>query len=149
MWTFRVAASPHRVLARRRLVQGVLGDEPPGGVVRGRQESRRRPPRGPRLFRVGRRACEGNWCYSADISGSTEHIEAVARAIGAKVLTRNGTRDEALAAAMNMHWHIVAAEVEAGIIDETGAYVGELDWTRKMDVSCDWMRRHSKSRATR
>ena len=48
--------------------------------------------------RVGRCACEGYWCYGADMSGSIENIEAVVGAICAKVLTRNGKRDEPLAA---------------------------------------------------
>ena len=47
-----------------------------------------------------------------------------------------------------MWWHMVAAELESGIIDETGEYVGgEIDWERKMAVYCDWMRRHAESRA--
>ena len=36
----------------------------------------------------------------------------------------------------------------AGVIGETGGYVDELDWTRKMGVDCDWMRRPSESRST-
>ena len=98
--------------------------------------------------KVGRCACEEYWCYGADMSSSIENIEAVVGAICAKVLTRNGKRDEPLAAKVDMYWHIVAAALAAGIIDETDVYVGELDWTRKMDVYCDWMRRHSESRAT-
>ena len=96
--------------------------------------------------KVGRCACEGYWCYGADMSGSIENIEAVVGAICAKVLTRNEKRDEPLAAKVDMYWHIVAAALAAGIIDETGVYVGELDWTRKMDVYCDWMRRRKAAR---
>ena len=82
------------------------------------------------------------------MSGSTEKIEAVARAICAKLLAREGRNDETPAAEVDTYWHIVAAELEAGIIEETGEYVGELlDWTRKMDVYRDWMRRHPESRA--
>ena len=92
--------------------------------------------------------CEEYWCYGADMSGSTEKIEAVARAICAKLLAREGRNDETPAAEVDTYWHIVAAELEAGIIEETGEYVGELlDWTRKMDVYRDWMRRHPESRA--
>ena len=67
-------------------------------------------------------------------SGSTENIEAVARAICAKVLARDGKGDEKLAAEVELYWHIEAAELEAGVIDKTGEYVGELDWTGKMEV---------------
>ncbi len=42
----------------------------------------------------------------------------------------------------------MAAELECGVIDETGEYVGgEIDWKRKMDGYRDWMRRHPESRA--
>ncbi len=44
-----------------------------------------------------------------------------------------------------MYRHVVAAELEAGIIDETGEYVDELDWGRKMDAYRDWMLRHPES----
>ena len=41
-----------------------------------------------------------------------------------------------LAVKVDMYWHIVAAELEAGLIDEMGEDVGERDW----------MRRHPESR---
>ena len=87
-----------------------------------------------------------NWCYGDVMSGSTANIEAVARAVCARVLGGEDTSDGALAADVEMYWHVVAAELEAGLIDETGEYVGELDWTRKMQAYRDWMRRHPESR---
>ena len=81
------------------------------------------------------------------MSGLTENIEAVARAVCAKVLAGYDESEEKLAGEGEKYWHIVAAELEAGIIDETGEYVGALDWTRKMDAYRDWMRRHPESRA--
>ena len=122
MWTLRVASSPHLELG------DLLSVDLDGGV--------------------GRHACEGNWCQSADISGSVQHSETVVYAIGAAVPTRNGPRGEAVAASKDTHWYIVAAEVEAGIIDETGAFVDELDGATKIGVACDWMRRNSKRRVT-
>ena len=87
-----------------------------------------------------------NGCYGEAMSGSTANIEAVARAVCAKVLGGEDTSDETRAAEVAMYWHVVAAELEAGLIDETGEYVGELDWTRKMQAYRDWMRRHPENR---
>ncbi len=75
-------------------------------------------------------------------------MEAVARAICSKTLARAGKSEEELAFEVDMYWHIVAAEMEAGVIDETGEVVGsEMDWKRKMEFYRDWMRRHPESRA--
>ena len=58
------------------------------------------------------------------------------------------TSEEQLAANVDMWWHLTAAELECGVIDETGEYVGgKIDWKRKMDGYRDWMRRHPGSRA--
>ena len=47
-----------------------------------------------------------------------------------------------------MYWHIVAAEREAGVIDESREIVGsELDRKRRMQFFRDLMRRHRESRA--
>ena len=87
-----------------------------------------------------------NWCYVGAMSGSTANIEAVARAVCATVLGGEDTSDEKRADEIEMYWHVVAAELEAGLIDETGEYVGELDWTRKMQAYRDWTRCHPESR---
>ena len=77
-----------------------------------------------------------------------DNIEAVARAVTAKRLGHDGISEEKLAADVDMWWHLTAAELECGVIDETGEYVGgEIDWKRKMDGYRDWMRRHPESRA--
>ena len=81
------------------------------------------------------------------MAGSTKNIEGVARVVCAKVLARDGKSDQKLATEVDIYWHIVAAELEFGIVDETGEYVGELDWTKKMDAYRGWMRRHPESRA--
>ena len=45
-------------------------------------------------------------------------------------------------------WHLTAAELVCGVIDETGEYVdGAIDWNRNMDGYRDWMRRLPASRA--
>ncbi len=87
-----------------------------------------------------------NGIYGGAMSGSTANIEAVARAVCPTVLGGEDTSDEKLAAEIEMYWHVVAAELEAGLINETGEYVGELDWTRKMQAYRDWMQRHPESR---
>ena len=78
----------------------------------------------------------------------TNNIEVVARAICAKRLERDEWSEERLAFEVDMFWHLVAAELEAGVVDETGEFVGgELAWKRKMEGYRDWMRRHPESRA--
>ena len=78
----------------------------------------------------------------------SDNIEAVARAVTARRLAHDGIGEERLAVDVDMWWHLTAAELECGVIDETGEYVGgEIDWKRKMDGYRDWMRRHPESRA--
>ena len=84
----------------------------------------------------------------AVMTGWSDNIEAVARAVCAKMLAHDGIGEEELGADVDMWWHLVAAELECGVIDETGEYVGgEIDGKRKMDGYRDWMRRHPESRA--
>ena len=77
-----------------------------------------------------------------------QHRGGRARAVCAKMLAGDDISEEKLAADVDMWWHLVAAELECGIIDETGEYVGgDIDWERKMAGYRDWMRRHPESRA--
>ena len=78
----------------------------------------------------------------------SDNLEAVARALCAKKLAHDGISEEQLAADVDMWWHRVAAELESGVIDETGEYVGgEIDDERNLAAYRDWMRRHPASRA--
>ena len=78
----------------------------------------------------------------------SDNIEAVSYAVCAKTLAHDGVSEEQLAADVDMSWHMVAAELECRVIDESGDSVGgEIDWERKMDGYRDWMRRHPESRA--
>ena len=78
----------------------------------------------------------------------SDNIDAVARAVCAKMLTHDGVSEEKLAADVDMWWHPMAAELESRVIDESGEYVGgEIDWERKMAGYRDWMRRPPESRA--
>ena len=80
------------------------------------------------------------------MAGSTQNLEPIARAVCARVHSRNANSAEQLAADVEMYWHVVAAELVAGIIDETGEYVTDLDWSQRLEVYRDWMRRHPESR---
>ena len=62
-------------------------------------------------------------CQPTIMAGSTDNIEAVACAVCAKTLPGDDTGEEKLAADVEIYWHIVAAELEARIVDETGEYV--------------------------
>ena len=46
----------------------------------------------------------------------SDNIEAVARALCAKRLARDDWSEEILAAKVDMWWHLVAAELEAGVV---------------------------------
>ena len=43
------------------------------------------------------------------------------------MLAHDGVTEEQLAVDVDMWWHQVAAELECGVIDETGEYVGGAD----------------------
>ena len=77
----------------------------------------------------------------------SDNIEAVARAVCAKRLADEDISKEQLAADVDMWWHLTAVELECGVIDETGEYVGgKFDLKRKMAGYRDWMRRHPERR---
>ena len=80
------------------------------------------------------------------MAGWSDNIEAVARALCAKQLARDEWSEQKLAFEVDMWWHLVAAEIEAGVVDEAGKFVGgEMGWKRKMDGYRDWMRRHPRA----
>ena len=77
----------------------------------------------------------------------SDNIEAVARAVCAKLLADDDVSEERVAADVDMRRHLVAADLKCGVIDGSGEYVGgEIDWTRTMDGYRVWMRRHPESR---
>lgn len=75
----------------------------------------------------------------------TENIEAVARNICAKKLSRTCHSDEQLAADVDRYWHCVAAQLESGQIDETGNEVLPFDFNTSLEAYRDWCRRHQES----
>ncbi len=54
------------------------------------------------------------------MTSSMSNIEAVARDICAKQLASHGGYDAEHAADVDRYWHCVAAELEAGLIDDAG-----------------------------
>jgi hypothetical protein len=58
------------------------------------------------------------------------NIKAVAREIRARLYGRHWQPGADLHADIDQHWHIVAALVEAGLIDETGTELepSDVDW---------------------
>lgn len=82
------------------------------------------------------------------MAGSTDNIEAVARAVCAKSLAHDGKSDAKLATDVEMYWHVVAAYLEAGVMDELGQEIEDLSWDEKLDITGDWLRRHPESAAS-
>ncbi|MBP2230791.1 hypothetical protein J2847_004100 [Azospirillum agricola] len=57
----------------------------------------------------------------ADPSDPPDNIEPLARAITEQIARRVPSTEAEIAAWVDGHWHCAAAELEAGLIDETGA----------------------------
>jgi hypothetical protein len=74
--------------------------------------------------------------------GDWENIETVARDLCGRELRAGGNSEDALAAAVDRYWHCVAAEIEAGLIDETGKRLRPFDGDRDLEAYRDWRRRH-------
>ena len=70
------------------------------------------------------------------------NVETVARQIGARICGDEGMNEDAATQWVEKHWRCVAAELEAGLIDETGTRL--KDWTldRGLAAMRDWEKRH-------
>ena len=73
---------------------------------------------------------------------SLGNVETVARAICARQYAEHWPSGPANDAAIERHWHVVAALLEAGLIDETGTPTGPLDLDRERAAYRDWRIRH-------
>ena len=80
------------------------------------------------------------------MSSPTSNIEAVARNICAKSLSRFGCTGAALANDVDRYWHCVAAQLESGEIDETGDRMAGFDHEKSLDAYRDWCQRHPDSK---
>ena len=77
----------------------------------------------------------------------SDNIEVVARATCKKIQAHDHVSEQQLAADVDMWWHLVAADLECGVIDETGEYAREINCKRKLDGYRGLLGRHSESRA--
>jgi hypothetical protein len=82
------------------------------------------------------------------MTSSTDNIEAVARDICARQLARHGATGAELAAEVDRYWHCVAAEMEAGWVDDDGNLVPAHDHDEGLKAYRDWCQRHPESKPT-
>ena len=77
------------------------------------------------------------------MSSNLSNIEAVARAICARqIKVRDAADIPRLGAKGDRYWHCVAAELEAGLIDENGDLLPESDPDLALGAYRDWRARH-------
>lgn len=70
------------------------------------------------------------------------NVEAVARKISERICRDEGKDETATADWVDLHWPYVAAELEAGLIDETGTRLTEWTIDRSLAALRDWQQRH-------
>ncbi|MFM9938755.1 MAG: hypothetical protein ACKVP7_04575 [Hyphomicrobiaceae bacterium] len=75
------------------------------------------------------------------MSSPSSNIEPLARAICERKLRRTSTSETELAADVERYWHCVAAQIEAGFIDDAGLAVAH-DFEDGVDAYVDWRKRH-------
>lgn len=71
------------------------------------------------------------------------NLEAVARAVTERVCRKKAVAGEDVAAWVDAHWYIAAADLEAGLIDENGDPSPDYTPERARDAVRDWLRRNS------
>lgn len=76
-----------------------------------------------------------------NMSNTTSNIEPLARAICERKLRLTATSEIELAADVERYWHCVAAQIEAGFINEAGEAVAH-DFEDGVDAYVDWRKRH-------
>ena len=79
------------------------------------------------------------------MDSSTSNIEAIARDICSRQLSRHGASDAALAADVDRYWHCVAAELQAGLIDDNGDPLPH-GFQEGLQAYRDWCYRHPESK---
>lgn len=83
------------------------------------------------------------------MTSSTSNIEAVARDICTKQLSHPGRSTTKLAADVDRYWHCVAAELEAGLIDDAGGRLQTSNLNAGLEAYRDWRQRHPERGSTR
>ena len=77
------------------------------------------------------------------------NIEAVARDICSRQLSRHGAFGAKLATDVDRFWHCVAAELEAGQIGDAANLMPKPSLEDRLEAYRDWCRRHPESLAER
>jgi len=80
------------------------------------------------------------------MTSSTSNIEAVARDICSKQLSHHAENSAALAADVDRYWHCVAAELEAGLVDDAGDRLTVTNLDEGLEAYRDWCSRHPESK---
>ena len=84
--------------------------------------------------------------YSYFMTNPMSNIEAVARDICAKQLSRHGAAGAELAADVDRYWHCVAAGLEAGLVDDAGEPLPSV--SRVIAQSGVWLLNQAATRLT-
>jgi len=82
------------------------------------------------------------------MTSSTSNIEAVARGICSNQLSQHGANSAELAADVDRYWHCVAAELEAGMIDDAGDPMPSAGLDESLAAYRDFCLRHPDSKPT-
>ena len=80
------------------------------------------------------------------MTSSTSNIEVVARDICSKQLSAHSRCGADLTADVDRYWHCVAAELEAGLIDDNGDPMPNINLDRGLEAYRDWCQRHPESK---
>ena len=80
------------------------------------------------------------------MTSSTSNIEAVARDICSKKLASHGAYGTNPAVYIDRYWHCVAAELEAGLIDDNGDPIPGIGLDEGLAAYRDWCQRHPESK---
>ena len=72
------------------------------------------------------------------------NLEAMARAVTERVCRKKAMPGEDVAAWVEAHWYIAAADLEAGLIDENGEALPAYTPERARTAVRDWLRRNPR-----
>jgi hypothetical protein len=73
---------------------------------------------------------------------SRSNVEAVARQIGERICRSEAKSEAETARWVEQYWRYVAAELEAGLIDESGLRLSDWSLERGLAALRDWEHRH-------
>jgi hypothetical protein len=80
------------------------------------------------------------------MTSSTNNIEAVARDICTKQFARHGGCVGEITTSVDRYWHCVAAELEAGLIDDSGDPWPDHSFEEGLEAYRDWCQRHPETK---